>query len=180
MQIHQSSSEEEEPNTDFSHSDFLFLQQLNSHSFRDEHKLNLLTRLIHDKIERIALKTEYLDAFRAALKVFIKVYWRYLSAESRLANPIADVMKAVLYYKERTNMPWIRTTCEDLDLERRFELVGFKLDAMAEEHQLEIDKERNRRKREKEQRKRREKTRQLDPPPVNFEDYFGPFPDFPH
>jgi hypothetical protein len=175
-----SDSEEEVPlpASDLLPGDILFLQSLDSLAFKSEASLTRFTRLIHEKIERIACKTEVLETFRAAFGVFLQVYWRYLFSETKLGNLIADVFRAVLYHKERTKLPWLCSLSEESDLVRRLELIGLELEASAEEHQIEIQKQRGKRKRELGLRKRGEREGK-DTLEVDFEEVFGPMLDFP-
>lgn len=169
-------SEEEVPRAakDLLPGDILFLQRLDSLAFKSEACLTRFTRLIHEKIERIACKTEILVTFRAAFGVFLRVYWRYLW-ETKLGDLIAEVFRAVLYHKERTKLPWLCSLSEESDLVRRLELIGLELEASAEEQQIEV--QRGKRRRALGLRKRGERLGKhtLE---VDFEEVFGPMLDF--
>lgn len=188
-----SSDEESTPSsppTDLLPSDLAFLSSLSQAAFSVERTLTQLVAILHGKVELMVKREDGQLALEKALTGFTKAYWSALMSDERLANPINDVLKAVLYYKERKDMAWIGGLCERLDLSRRMEMVGFKLDAISEQHQIEIEVRRTEEKRAKQRKKEEEKRLKLMPesrrpqeqpstqepeiPNVPLEDIFGP------
>lgn len=186
------SSDEETPSsppTDLLPSDLAFLSTLSPPAFSLERTLTQLVAILHGKLELIVKREDGQIALEKALTGFTKAYWSALMSDERLANPINDVLKAVLYYRERKDMTWVGGLCERLDLPRRMEMVGFKLDAISEQHQIEIEVRRTEEKRAKQRKKEEEKRLKLMPearrpqeqppteveiPTVRLEDVFGP------
>lgn len=169
-------------------SDLTFLTSLSPASFSVDKTLSQFTSLLQDKFELIVLRQDAQIALEFALKSFLKAYWKVLMETPRLANPINDVFKAVLYYKDRKDMTWVHALCEKLDLPRRMDMVGWLLDAISELHQIEIDKRRTEEKRQKQKKKMSEKMvrqtamqlrkqevrQEVVIPEVRMEDVFGP------
>jgi hypothetical protein len=185
------SSDEDTPSLapDLLPSDLTFLSTLNSAAFSVEKTLAQLVAILHGKMEEIVKREDGQIALEKAITGFTKAYWQVLMSDERLANPVNDVLKAVLYYKGRKDMAWVSGLCERLDLSRRMEMVGFKLDAISEQHQLEIEVRRTEEKRTKQRKKEDEKrlklfpeakrpreppTSELEIPNVSLEDVFGP------
>lgn len=76
-----------------------------------------------------------------------------------LANPLRDVLSAVLYYSDKE--AWLGALSTDLDLHRRMELLGLELDSIAEEHEIEVEVRRTERKRNKQAEKVQAKRQKL-------------------
>lgn len=187
LRAQHSDSEESQPQaSSLTAEDLAFLSSLSDSAvLLSAPSLTRLSTLIHDKIALVSTQESAQRALGSALQVYTKGYWKAVMSAPALANPLRDVLSAVLYYSDK--QAWLGALAADLDLHRRMELLGLELDAIAEEHEIEVEVRRTERKRnkqaEKMQLKRRklwtsEETNEIAIPQVNPTSVFGENLDF--
>jgi hypothetical protein len=157
---HSDSEESDHEPSTLTPEDTAFLSTLTDRSvLLSTANLTRLSALIHSKIALISANELALSALQSALHAYVKLYWKALMSMPALANPLRDVLSAVLYYSDKE--PWLGALSTDLDLHRRMELLGLELDSIAEEHEIEVEVRRTERKRNKQAEKVQAKRQKL-------------------
>ena len=161
LRAQHSDSEDSEPHVSaLTPEDLAFLTSLADTSLLlSPASLSRLSALIHAKIVQVSAEESAQRALRTAVQGYTKCYWKAVMSTPALANPLRDVLSAVLYYSDKQT--WLGALTVELDLHRRMELLGLELDAIAEEHEIEVEVRRTARKRNKQAEKMQVKRRKL-------------------